>query len=423
MERKKLGFQGAMVFMVLLLLVIFGFVGPGFVTAARAAEKGPIKIGYIAPLTGTWAQAGLDMVVGAKLFLEGIHYTVAGRKIDLITEDEGAAPSTAITKARKLINHDQVNFVTGVWLSSAAYAVAPIFEEAGVPLVISGGTGDDLTQRKRAKTVIRVSYTSCQLGHVAGDYAYNHLKWRRVAMLGWEHAFGQETMAAFQKSFEDAGGKVIQRIYCPLTTLDFGPYIGNLRKDADGLFEVATGSPSMSFLRSLKASGLMDKWKVLTVGTAMDESFLQELKDTALGVLSVDIYSAALDTPENKAFRDKVLKVTGRDPSLNTVNAYSGFDWVTRAIEAIGGDVENREKLMNALRAVELKQTPRGPLKLDPYGHVIENVYVRRVDKVGDHYQNTVFFTYPMVSQFWKYNPEEFLKKPVYSRDYPKCCD
>jgi branched-chain amino acid transport system substrate-binding protein len=410
---QKLGFNVGTAF---LLLTLSGLVMP-----AQGADKGPIRVGFLAPLTGTWAQSGQDMVIGAKLFLESINYTVAGRKIELIIEDEGAAPATAITKARKLINQDKVHFVSGVWLSSSAYAVASVCEEENVPL-ITLGAGDDLTQRKRAKTLVRLSFTGCQFGHVAGDYAFNHLNWRKVAMVGWEHAFGQEVMGSFQKSFEDAGGKVIQRIYFPLTTLDFGPYIGELNKGADGLFEVATGSPSMSFLRSLKASGLMDKWKILTTGTAMDESFLQQLKDTALGVLSVDMYSAALDTPENKAFREMVLKATKRDPTYNTVESYTLFDWITRAIKAIGGDVENKEKLMNAVRAVEIKQSPRGPLKLDPYGHVIENLYVRRVEKVGDHYQNTVIYTYPMVSQFWKYNPEEFLKKPVYSRDYPSCC-
>ena len=416
MRREKSGFGVRMVFAVFAIAVLSGLGGP-----AQGADPGPIKIGFLAPLTGTWAQSGQDMVIGAKLFLESINYTAAGRKIELIIEDEGAAPSTAITKARKLINHDKVHLVSGVWLSSSAYAVAPVCEEANVPL-ITLGAGDDLTQRKRAKTLVRLSFTGCQFGHVAGDYAYHHLNWRKVAMLGWEHAFGQEVMGSFQKSFEDAGGKVIQRIYTPLTTLDFGPYIGELNKSADGLFEVATGSPSMSFLRSLKASGLMDKWKVLTVGTAMDESFLQELKDMAVGITSVDIYSAALDTPENKAFREKVIKATKRDPTLNTVCAYVGFDWINQAIKAAGGDVENRDHLMTAIRGVELKQSARGPLKLDPYGHVIANVYVRRVEKVGDHYQNTVIETYPMVSQFWKYNPEEFLKKPVYSRDYPTCC-
>ena len=416
MKRKKWGFMMRMVFVILAFALFSSFGMP-----AQGAEKGPIKIGFLAPLTGTWAQSGQDMVIGAKLFLESINYTAAGRKIELIIEDEGAAPSTTITKARKLINHDKVHLVSGVWLSSSAYAVAPVCEEANVPL-ITLGAGDDLTQRKRAKTLVRLSFTGCQFGHVAGDYAYHHLNWRKVAMLGWEHAFGQEVMGSFQKSFEDAGGKVIQRIYTPLTTLDFGPYIGELNKSADGLFEVATGSPSMSFLRSLKASGLMDRWKVLTVGTAMDESFLQQLKDTALGVLSVDIYSAALDTTENKAFREKVLKATKRDPTYNTVESYTSFDWISQTIKAIGGDVENKEQLTSAIRAVEIKQSPRGPLKLDPYGHVIENLYVRRVEKVADHYQNTVIYTYPMVSQFWKYNPEEFLKKPVYSRDYPPCC-
>jgi branched-chain amino acid transport system substrate-binding protein len=416
MRRENTGFRMRVVFVVLAFAVIFSFGVP-----AQGAEKGPIKIGFLAPLTGTWAQSGQDMVVGAKLFLESINYTVAGRKIELIIEDEGATPATAVTKARKLINQDKVHFVSGVWLSSSAYAVAPVCEEGNVPL-ITLGAGDDLTQRKRSKTVVRLSFTGCQFGHAAGDYAYNHLNWRKVAMLGWEHAFGQEVMGSFQKSFEDAGGKVIQRIYAPLSTLDFGPYIGELNKNADGLFDVATGSPSISFLRSLKATGLMDKWKVLTVGTAMDESFLQQLKDTALGVLSVDIYSGVLDTPENKAFREKVLKATKRDPTYNTVGSYTSFDWITQTIKAIGGDVENKEKLMTAIRAVEIKQSPRGPLKLDPYGHVIENVYVRRVEKVGDHYQNTVIYTYPLVSQFWKYNPEEFLKKPVYSRDYPPCC-
>lgn len=416
MKQEKSGFRMKLVITGLAFALIFGLGVP-----AQGADQGPIKIGFLAPLTGTWAQSGQDMVIGAKLFLESINYTVSGRKIELIIEDEGAAASTAITKARKLINHDKVPLVSGVWLSSSAYAVAPVCEEAKVPL-ITLGAGDDLTQRKRSKTLARLSFTGCQFGHVAGDYAYHQLKWRKVAMLGWEHAFGQEVMGSFQKSFEDAGGKVIQRIYAPLTTLDFGPYIGELNKGADGLFEVATGSPSMSFLRSLKASGLMDKWKILTVGTAMDESFLQQLKDTALGVLSVDIYSSALDTPENKAFREKVLKATKRDPTYNTVCSYSSFDWITQAIQSIGGDVENKEKLMNAIRAVEIKQSPRGPLKLDPYGHVIENVYVRRVEKVGDHYQNTVIHTYPMVSQFWKYDPEEFLKKPPYSRDYPPCC-
>ncbi len=417
---KRMGSAGIILLALLIGLSTFGMNGE-----AKAAEKGPIKIGFIAPTTGNWAQAGTDMIAGAKMFLEEINYTVSGRKIELIVEDEGATPATAITKARKLVNHDKVNIMAGVFLTPGAYAVAPICEESHIPLIITLSGGDDLTQRKRTNNLIRVSFTGCQFGHVAGDYAYHKLGWRRVAILGWEHAFGQETIAAFQRVFEDAGGKVIQRIYTPLTTLDFSPYVASLKQDADGLFEVVTVSPSIRFLKSLRASGLMDKWKVLTVATATDESFLNELGDTGLGVLSAEAYSAALQTPENVNFREKVNKVLKKEPTSSIVYSYSGMDWITQAIKMINGDVENREKFLKALREVEIKTSPRGPLKLDKYGHVIENIYIRRVDKVGNNYQNTVIDTYPMVSQFWKYNPEDYLKQPIYTRDNPPCkyCD
>ena len=405
----------------ILLVLLIGLITFGMNGEAKAAEKGPIKIGFIAPLTGTWAQTGTDMVTGAKMFLDEVKYMAGGRKIELIVEDEGATPATAITKARKLLAHDKVDIVAGIFLTPGAYAVAPLCEEAGVPLIITLSGGDDLTQRKRTKNLIRVSYTGCQFGHVAGDYAYHKLGWRRVAILGWEHAYGQEVIGSFMRVFEEAGGKVVQRIYTPLTTLDFSPYVSSLKRDVDGLFEVVTVTPSIRFLRSLRASGYLDNLKALSVALSTDESFLQELGETGLGVLSTDIYSATLQTPENIKFKEKILKLTGKDPTSGILNSYSGADWIVRGINAVNGDVENRDKFLQALRAVEIPNSPRGPLKLDKYGHVIENVYVRRVEKVNNRYQNTVIETYPMVSQFWKYNPEEYLKQPVYTRDNPPC--
>jgi branched-chain amino acid transport system substrate-binding protein len=413
---KKNRSAGIRLFLFLVALVIFGMDAEIW-----AAEKGPIKIGFITPLTGNWAQVGQEMVAGAKMFLDEINYTVAGRKIELIVEDEGATPATAITKVRKLISHDKVNLISGVFLATAGYAIAPLCEEANVPFVTTWDGGDDLTQRKRSKNFIRISFTACQLGHVAGDYAYHKLGWRRVAILGWEHAFGQEVIGSFQKVFEDAGGKVIQRIYTPLTTLDFSPYVASLKQDADGLFEVITVSPSMRFLKSLRSTGLMDKWKVLTIGSATDESFLQELGDTGLGVLCADTYSAVIQTPENIKFRKRVWDVLKREATSGIVYSYTGMDWIVRAIQAVNGDVENKDGFLQAMQKVEVPASPRGPLRLDKHGHVIQSIYIKRVDKVKNQYENTVVETYPMVSQFWKYDPETFLKSPVYSRDYPSC--
>ena len=407
----------AVTFFAVLLCLVIGGLG----TMAQGAEKGPIKIGFISPHTGNFAQMGLDMVDGFKMYLQEINYTVAGRKIELIVEDEGEIPATAVTKMRKLATHDKVHLVAGVFLTAAAYAVGPVAVEAQTPLIITLSAGDDLTQRKRSKYVTRVSFTGCQIGHVAADYAYKKLGWRTAVTLGMDYGCGHENIGAFQRTFEEMGGKVIQKVWTPMVTADYGPYAASLKREADGIFEVVTGAASIRFIKTLRSSGLLNKWKVIAPGTATDESLLPALADDGVGVYSVFNYSAALKNPENAKFNEKVPKVIKRDPTLGMAHSYTGADWIIRAIKAVNGDVENKDKFIEAVRAIEIPDSLRGPLKLDKYGHVIQNMYIRQVEKVGNAYQNTVIETYPMTSQFFTYDPETFLKSPVYGRDYPPC--
>jgi branched-chain amino acid transport system substrate-binding protein len=406
---------------IVLLALLMGLITGGMSTEVWAAEQGPIKIGYIAPFTGNFAQMGMDMLDGFKMYLSEINYTVAGRKIELIVEDEGDGPATAVTKARKLVAADKVHLMAGVFLTPCTYAVAPIFEEAAIPFIVTSSGGDDLTQRKRSKNLLRLTYTGCNLGHVAGDYAYNKLGWRKVVIVGFDFAFGHEVVGGFHQAFEDAGGKVIQKVWPPLNTMDYSPYVAGLKRDADGLFDVVTGSASVRFLRALKSSGLMNKWKVVAAGTSTDEWLLPALGDLGLGVYSTYNWSAALQTPENAKFVDKVHNQLKREATVGMSTNYTGADWIVRGIKAVNGDVENKEKFLQALRSIEMPDSMRGPLKLDKYGHVIQNIYVRRVDKVNNQYQNTVVETYPNTSQFWKYDPEAYLKTPLYNRDNPPC--
>ena len=266
-----------------------------------------------------------------------------------------------------------------------------------------------------------MSWTGCQFGHVAGDYAYSKLGWRKVTTLAMDYAWGHESIGAFQRTFEEMGGRVIQKVWTPMTTMDFGPYVASLKRDADGIFEVVTGAASIRFLKSMRESGLMEKWKVFAPGTATDETLFSALGDTGLGVYSVFLWSGALTLPENEKFKEKVRTALKKEPNGTIAVNYTGADWIVRALKAVGGEVESKDKFMQALRAIEIKDSNRGPLKLDPYGHVIQNVYIRRLDKVGGALQNTVVDTYPNVSQFWKYDPETYLKSPVYGRDYPPC--
>jgi len=418
-KERRAGRAGILGFVFIAVLLCLGIGGMG--TVAQGAEKGPIKIGFISPHTGNFAQMGLDMVDGFKMYLDEINYTVAGRKIELIVEDEGEIPATAVTKMRKLVTHDKVHLVAGVFLTAAVYAVAPVVAESKTPFIITLSAGDDLTQRKRSPYIARVSFTGAQLGHVAADYAYKKLGWRKAVTLGMDYGWGHENVGAFHRTFEELGGKVIQKVWTPMVTADYGPYVASLKREADGLFEVVTGAASIRLIKTLRAGGLMNKWKVIVPGTGTDESLLPALADDGLGVLSVFNYSAALQNPENLKFNEQVLKVIKRPPTLGMAHSYTGADWIIRGIKAVNGDVENKEKLLAAIRAIEIPNSLRGPLKLDKYGQVIQNIYMRRVEKVGNAYQNSVIETYPMVSQFWTYDPETFLKAPVYSRDYPPC--
>ena len=412
--------------MLALKLVALGLAGAvavgGLAPAACAADKPPIKIGLITPKTGNFAQMGIDMAEGFKLYLSEIDYQVAGRKIELFEEDEGAQPAQAVTKVRKLITHDKVNIVVGLFMAAAAYAAAPVAQEAEVPLVITIAASDDLTQRKASKYLARVSFTGGELGHAAGDYAYKKLGWRKVSAIAMDYGWGHETAGAFQRVFEELGGQVIQKIWTPVNTADFGPYVASLKPEADGILDVVTGAASIRLIGELRKAGVLDKKKVLAAGSATDETLLAALGDTALGVLSFYPWSAALDTPENKRFLQRIKQVTKKD-YVGTAAAinYGAALWIAEAIKTVGGDVENKEKFFQTLRATEIKSSPRGPIRIDKYGHIVQNIYFRRVDKAGALYQNTVVETYPSVSQFWKYNPEEYLKQPIYSRDNPPC--
>jgi branched-chain amino acid transport system substrate-binding protein len=133
------------------------------------------------------------------------------------------------------------------------------------------------------------------------------------------------------------------------------------------------------------------------------------------------MYSAALDTPVNKRFVTEYRKRYGKIPSYFSETCYTSGRWINEAARAVGGRVEDREKFMAAFRKVEIPDAPRGPVKLDAWGNPIQNIYVRKVERKGGELQNTVIHTFPAVSQFWTYKPEEFLKQPVYNRDQPPC--
>lgn len=390
-------------------------------TATAEVQLPPFKIGLLASLTGNFASSGKDLQAGVEMLLEEIGYTAGGREIVLLTEDTTGNPETALAKARKLVEEDGVDVLIGPNLSSEGYALIDYIDQVGVPTLYAVVSADDITQRQRIPWIVRTGWTSSQPTHVLGQWVYDQ-GIRRVATLSYDYAFGWESVGGFQAAFEAAGGQVVQKIWNPTDTKDFAPYIAQLDPDnIDAVFIQQSGGNAIRIMQQLTEFGVTEQIRVFGGGTLTDESVLNSMGDEALGITTALHWSAALQTPEAQAFVAKFRDRYGYVPGYRAEAGYVAAKVATTALEMTNGAPGGPEGLLEAMKAVEISDAPRGPVAFDDYGGVIQNEYIRVVGRIDGELQNTVIETFPMVSQFWIWDPEEFLAHPVYSRDYPPC--
>jgi branched-chain amino acid transport system substrate-binding protein len=400
--------------------VLKGMLGATAVLAAPAvlrAQGAPFKIGLLTVKTGPLAQGGIQMEQGILSLLKEKNNTLGGRKIEFISADTGGNPAGAKTKAQEVIERDKVNVILGPLAAFELLAITDYVRDNQTPL-ISLAAAEDVTQRKANPFVIRPSATSAQCCHVMGDYAAKELKYKRAATISEDFAFGYEQMSGFQRVFEDNGGKVVKKLWPPLVTPDYTPYIAQIR-NVDCVFNGFAGSNPVKFMRAYADLGLKGRIPLLAGWTAMDDALLRTLGDEAVGVISAAFYSADHNTPSNKRFVEAMQKDYGVLPGGYSAGMYVAGQCVEAAIGALGGQSDDRKALAEALHKVSLTDTPRGPVKFDQYGNVIGDVFIRRCERKGGQLSNTVIKTYPGVSQFWTYNEKDFLAQPVYARDVP----
>jgi branched-chain amino acid transport system substrate-binding protein len=361
------------------------------------------------------------MINGFELFFEENKYKLAGRDIKFIVEDDEGKPATGLTKIRGLVEGQGVHLVTGPLSAGVGYAVAPYIDSKKVPAIFPIVAGDDLTQRKRSPYIVRVGWAGSQPSHPFGKWVHDTLKYKRVAVIAYDFAFGWEVVAGFHRTFEEAGGQIVQKLWPPLGTADFSPYITQLRRDVDAIYAQFSGADALRFGKQFEEAGLKQRLPLIGGGTFTDEHVLRVQGDEVLGVITALHYSAVLNNPANKKFAAAYEARYKQVPSYYSEGTYVAGVTLKAALEAVGGDIENVDRFLTALRRVDLSESPRGPIKFDPYGNPVQNIYVRKVERVGGRLQNTVIHTFPSVSQFWTYNPAEFLRQPVYDRNNPPC--
>jgi branched-chain amino acid transport system substrate-binding protein len=310
-------------------------------------------------------------------------------------------------------------------LASTGYALAPVSTREKVVYLPSVPAADDLTQRDSAKYpyVVRTGWTSSQPSHPFGQWACEQ-GYKKIAAIAADYAFGHEVVGGFQKSFEDCGGKIIQKIWPPLGTIDFGPFIPTLKSDADTIFTLMVGPMSLQFPKQLAAAG--NKKPVIGGGTGYDEFVLPSMGDEVIGHVSALQYSAALDTPKNAEFVKKYREKYGKVPSYFSETNYTTALMIHEVMKKTGGKWPGPEEFVKIMASLKV-DTPRGPVSIGEFRNPIQNIYIKKVERKkmfgypNEELWNTVIKTYPNVSQFGQYNKDEFLKQPVYSRDFPAC--
>ncbi|MGH6816277.1 MAG: ABC transporter substrate-binding protein [Hyphomicrobiaceae bacterium] len=346
--------------------------------APQPAPAEELRIGLLAPTTGPFAQVGKDMVDGFQMYLDEVKNDFSGAQVKFIVEDEQGKPDTAVIKAKKLILQDKVHMLVGGLLASTGYALAPVSTAEKVLYIAPVSAADDLTQRDLSKYpyFIRTGWSSSQPSHPFGQWACEQ-GYKKIVAIGADYAFGHEVVGGFQRAFEACGGQIVQKIWPPIGTRDFGPYIPTIKADADAIFTLMVGPMSLQFPKQLAASG--NKKPVIGGGTSYDEFVLPSMGDEVIGHVSALQYSAALDTPKNADFVKKYRAKYGKVPGYYSETDYTSAQMIHEVIKKNNGKFPSAEEFIKQLAAMKL-DTLRGPVSIDELRNPVHNIYIQMVE-------------------------------------------
>jgi branched-chain amino acid transport system substrate-binding protein len=367
------------------------------------ATEGTVTVGLINPITGPFAALGEDVNAGFQMYVDEQGGTLAGFEVQILSEDTANDTAVAIEGVERMLDRG-ADVLVGFVNSGVTYGASEVIRESGVPLIITTAGADDLTQRNAADNIFRVSYTSSQDSMPLGDYACNELGYESVAMIGLDYAFGWEAAAGFAMAYEDAGCEIVQELYAPLDTPDWAPFVQQIDRSADAVWAVIAGADAIRFLRSYDDFGV--GLPLIGHGSTTDEQVLDEQREFAEGVVTSLHYSGVIESEINERFRESFEDGYGQTVSQYSDNGYVAAMVIEAALEAAGSS--DPEALTEAIGQVEV-EAPRGVTYFDEFGQAVYPVYIREAVEEDGRWVNRVLHTYEDVTQFWTYDPDEFM--------------
>jgi len=357
--------------------------------AALAAD--PFRIGLILPLTGPFASTGKQIEAAARLYMAKNGTTVAGREVQLIVKDDtGLAPETTKRIAQELVVQDKVNVLAGFGLTPLALAAAPVATEAKVPMVVMAAATSIIPTK--SPMIVRTGFTLPQVTGPIADWAAKN-KIKRVVTMVTDYGPGLDAEKTFIARFKAAGGEVVESIRTPLRNPDYAPFLQRA-KDAkpDALFVFVPSGEGLAVMKQFDERGLKQAGiRLIGTGDVTDDDLLESMGAPAVGVITSFHYSAAHDSPENKAYVDGFMKANnGMRPNFHSVGGYDGMHLIYEALKKAGPNATG-EQLVEAMKGMKW-MSPRGPLSIDPATRdAVNTVYLREVKMVNGKPWNIEF--------------------------------
>jgi branched-chain amino acid transport system substrate-binding protein len=386
--------KGTLMFNRILLQVALAVAAMG----AAAHAQDAVKIGLILPMTGGQASTGKQIDNAVKLYMQQHGDTVAGKKIEVILKDDAAVPDNTKRLAQELIVNDKVNFIAGFGVTPAALAAAPLATQAKVPEIVMAAGTSIITER--SPYIVRTSFTLAQSSTIIGDWAAkNGIK--KVATLTSDYAPGNDALTFFKQNFTAGGGEIVEEVKVPLANPDFAPFLQRM-KDAkpDAMFVFVPAGQGGNFMKQYAERGLTGI-KVIGPGDVMDDDVLNGMGDAALGAVTAHLYSAAHPSAKNKEFVAAYKKAFNQRPGFMAVGGYDGIHLIYEALKKTGGKTDG-DGLIEAIKGMKW-ESPRGPISIDPETRdIVQNIYIRKVEKVDGELYNVEFATFEAVKDSGK---------------------
>jgi branched-chain amino acid transport system substrate-binding protein len=357
---------------------------------AFAASSRPITIGVLASLTGPMTFQGTAIARGFTLALEEVGNQAAGRPINVIMEDEVVSPAIALTKTQKLVEKDRVDILVGPVNSAAALAIRDYVVQQKVPWIVPLAMPEGLTLPPLAnKYTYRVQVIPSQANFGFADWLYKNRGYRKITGFAMDFPAGRDSVAAFKKGFEQAGGQLVQEIFTPMNTPDYGPFLSQLRKDVDAVYAWYAGADAIKFDSQYVDFGLKDKMPLTGFVGITEEVIMDAVKDLIKGNTVIAPYVPTINLPENKKFVAAFRAKYNTDPALPNSNGYDAAKVILAAVTDMKGDLSDKDKFLSAISKVKLN-TARGPIFFDERGQVVADIYVCVADIKDGRMQNNV---------------------------------